>query len=121
MLRGLQSINLNFLLGGVKMLEKQDTTLYCIECDEDTPHKIMYMNDKIKMIKCEQCGKTSGIDENKLYKVYSQETAKEILNKPLKLSQELRENRTKFLFSLPKRIISKPYRVIKEIFQLLDA
>lgn len=101
-------------------MDKYNTQLYCIQCDEETEHKVVYIDGKIKMVKCNQCDTTFGVDENKLLESYTKEKVNDILTKPARLKNEIKEEGTKILFSLPKRIITKPYRVIKEVIRLLE-
>ena len=37
--------------------------LYCLHCNEETEHTIIYEGDTIKRIKCEKCGTELEIDE----------------------------------------------------------
>ncbi|MEC9488565.1 MAG: hypothetical protein UMV23_03665 [Halanaerobium sp.] len=65
-----------------------------------------------------ECGKVYGINRKKLLELYTIETAEYILEEPLKLNDELKKEGATFLLSLPKRIITKPYRIIKEFIEL---
>ncbi len=101
-------------------MDKIDTSLYCVSCDDETSHQVIYLDDEIRMIKCHECSETFGIDRKKLLELYAQDTVREILTKPLRLKEELNNEGPKIVFSLPGRILSKPYRVMKEIFELLE-
>jgi hypothetical protein len=102
------------------MLEKVDTTLYCLNCSEETEHKILYLDNEIKTIECQHCHKTSGIDKKELLKLYTLDSVEHILTEPFKLNEIIKKQGPKFLYSFSRRILSKPYRVMKDIFAILD-
>ncbi|WP_143008798.1 bh protein [Halanaerobium congolense] len=101
-------------------MEKVETYLHCVQCDEETEHVVIYLDDEIKSIKCKKCDRVSGIDKKELFELYTVETVEHILKEPLKLNEGIKEDGSKFLFSFSKRLLTKPYRVIKEVFELLE-
>ena len=101
-------------------MEKMDTALYCVKCDEETPHTVIYIHDEIQRIKCNQCDNVHGIDKKELLEHYTVDTVEHILTEPFKLSKQLREKKLSIIFSLPKRILTKPYRIAKEIKELWE-
>lgn len=102
------------------ILEKIDTGLFCLSCNQETNHTITYLDGEIKTIECIKCNKTSGIDKKELLKTYTVNTAEKILAEPFKLNETIKNDGTSILYSLPKRILSKPYRIIKDIFVILE-
>jgi len=42
-----------------------------------------------------------------------------ILTKPYRMTKELEEDLTKFILSLPIRIITKPYRIAREVGEII--
>jgi hypothetical protein len=108
------------LKGEYKTMEKVETYLYCTKCKEETEHIIIYLNKEIKSIKCKKCDKLSGIEKKELLELYTAETVENILKEPLKLNKGIKEHGSKFLFSFSKRLLKKPYKIIKEILELLQ-
>ncbi|AZO94762.1 bh protein [Halocella sp. SP3-1] len=102
------------------MLKKINTNLFCINCNEETEHIILYLDDEIKSIECKKCHRISGIDKNELLELYTIDTVKHILTEPFKLNKKIKEEGSTFLYSFPKRIFSKPYRIVKDIFNILE-
>lgn len=102
------------------MMEKIETYLYCVECDKETEHIVIYLDDEIKSIKCKKCDRVSGIDKKELIEKYTIETAEHILKEPLRLNKRIKEHGSRFLFSFSKRLITKPYRVFNEVLELLE-
>ncbi len=101
-------------------MEKVETALYCVKCDEETPHTITYINDEIQTIKCNKCGSSHGIDKKELLEHYTVDTVEHILTEPFRLSKQLREKKFSILYSLPKRLLTKPYRIAKDIKDILE-
>jgi len=101
-------------------MEKVNTVLYCVKCDEETPHTIIYINDEIQRIKCNKCGSVHGINKKELLEHYTVDTVEHILTEPFKLSKQLREKKFSIITSLPKRLFTKPFRMVKEIKEILD-
>ena len=101
-------------------MEKVDTVLYCVKCQEETPHTIIYIEDEIQRIKCNKCNSVHGINKKELLEHYTVETVEHILTEPFKLSKQLRDKKFSIINSLPKRLLTKPYRIIKEVKEILD-
>lgn len=87
---------------------------YCIHCLDDTPHKILYINDEISKVECEHCHHALELKVD-LMEEFWYELYQRIVNKPKEITKEYKQDLSKFLFSLPIRITSKPYRLLKEL------
>ncbi|MFK3939942.1 bh protein [Alkalihalobacillus sp. NPDC078783] len=98
---------------------QMEADLYCIHCKEEVPHEITYVNNQLKSIECLECRHDLEINLN-LNKEFYEETQKRVATKPKRMTQEYREDLSRFLFSLPVRVISKPYRMFKDIKQSRD-
>ncbi|QKS72456.1 bh protein [Paenalkalicoccus suaedae] len=90
-----------------------EADLYCIDCKEETPHEIVYVQDKISYIRCLECERAIEIDRNLMHE-YGKHMYRSIANKPKQFTEEYRQDLSNFLFKLPVRIISKPYRFAKD-------
>lgn len=101
-------------------MDKYVTDLYCINCQEDTEHTVIYIDDEIRRIKCNKCGRVHGVNKKKMIELYTLETAEHILTEPLKLSKELQAEGASILFSIPRRLLTKPYRVVKDFLEIME-
>ncbi|TSB47250.1 bh protein [Alkalicoccobacillus porphyridii] len=92
---------------------QMEADLYCIHCKEEVLHEITYVNDQLKSIECIECSHDLEFVMD-LDQEFYEETQKRIATKPKRMTQEYREDLSRFLFSLPVRVISKPYRLFKD-------
>jgi len=101
------------------MTEQMKTELFCLHCKKECPHTITYMGKHLKEIKCEECGIHIEIDKLKIMEHYAEDFLERVLNKPHKMTEEMKKGLTSFIKSLPVRIIKKPYRVSKEVLNVI--
>lgn len=94
--------------------------LYCINCNEDTPHEVIYIGENIEKITCLECNTYLEIDKNLALSNYAVDIFKRVSSKPERMSKEIKEDLSKFLSSIPARIVTKPYRMIKEYRKLKE-
>jgi hypothetical protein len=95
------------------------TNLYCLHCEKETPHLITYVSDYLHKIECSVCNTILRIDKEKILKFYTSNVLKRLFTKPERLTDELRKDMSALLTSLPFRIVSKPYRMAKELFDII--
>lgn len=93
-------------------MHEMEAKLFCIQCNEETEHIILYINNEITSVKCEDCQREVGIKVD-IMKEFYKELYEHISTKPTRLSEEYKQDLSKFLSRLPIRIISKPYRLIR--------
>lgn len=93
-----------------------EADLYCIHCKEDVPHSITYINDKLTHVGCEICGKSVDVEINPTREFYK-EVYKRVSSKPARITEEYKQDLSHFLLSIPKRVISKPYRLMKDLHE----
>jgi len=95
-----------------------EATLYCLTCLNDTVHEVTYVDNILYEVRCEECNKkhsrVSDI-QKELYLNYLER----ILSKPKRVKQEARGNLPHFLFSLPYRVMSKPFRAYSEFRDII--
>jgi len=91
-----------------------EAELYCIHCREESPFTITYINDKLKTICCTQCHHAIDVRLD-LQKEFKQEWQNRILSKPSRMTTEYKDDLSQFLFTLPIRLASKPYRLYQDI------
>lgn len=102
------------------MLTKVETELTCSQCDEETIHTMVYLNDEIYKITCQECGKSNSFYKRHPYQHYMLSTAKRLLREPAKWNREIQRQGASFLFSLPRRVLTKPYRMVSEFSEYLE-
>ncbi|MCK4248575.1 MAG: bh protein [Candidatus Omnitrophica bacterium] len=101
------------------MTEHIKTELFCLHCNKECPHTITYLGNHLKEVKCEECGIQLEIDKLKIMEHYAEDFLERVLSKPQKLTEEIKKGLTTFMKSLPVRIIKKPYRVSKEVLDII--
>lgn len=95
-------------------IKRMNTELYCIHCKEEVEHSITYINSKIKSVKCLECHHKMEINID-VNREFYKEIYKRISSKPERITKEYREDLSHFLFSLPVRVVTKPYRILKDV------
>jgi hypothetical protein len=91
-----------------------ESDLYCITCSDETPHIITYVNGNLESVKCEECGRIMKIQRD-IMKEFYKEVYDRISTKPARITTEYKEDLSRFLYKLPIRVISKPYRVMSDL------
>jgi len=79
---------------------------------------VYYVSGILRKVKCEKCGNSFDLEREKLLRYYTEEVISRILTKPDRLTEEVKRNFNQFVLSLPFRLLSKPYRVAKEIHEI---
>lgn len=100
------------------MTESYITELYCINCNKKTPHRVEYISGIISKIVCEECGHITDLSKEKLLKYYTENAFSRVISKPERFKKEVKKDFSHFIFSLPFRLLSKPYRVAKEFHDI---
>ena len=101
------------------MIKKIETELFCLHCQRECQHTITYVAGRIKEIRCEECGLAFTIDRNRLLATYMAEALEEVLTLPHQFNEERRQNLTKFLGSLPIRLVSRPWKMTREVVDII--
>ena len=99
--------------------EEAKIVLFCISCNEETPHTVTYIGSYLKSIKCDNCAKKVEIDRRHLRTVFAEDFIDRVLTKPHRMSRELKEAMAYLVPFLPKRLFREPKKVIKEIIEVL--
>ncbi|WP_273124246.1 bh protein [Bacillus weihaiensis] len=97
-------------------IKEMEALLFCVYCKEEVDHSITYVNDKLKNVECLECQHKMEINLN-VNREFYKEIYKRISSKPERMTKEYREDLSHFLYSLPVRVVSKPYRILKDINQ----
>ena len=101
-------------------------TTHCSQCGKEQPHKLVYVGDPekgeifLKKVVCEKCGENVEMDRLKILKSYSKWLGLRIFSKPSQVLEELQEHPRILLKSWPKRVLTKPYRMAREFFEIIE-
>ncbi|OIJ12566.1 hypothetical protein BKP37_14160 [Anaerobacillus alkalilacustris] len=96
-----------------------EVDLYCIQCNEEVPHEIAYLNEKIIRTECLMCKNCVEIIIDPKKEFYKAICIR-IVTKPSRVSNEYKENLNHFLCSLPARVITKPYRLLTDFKEVIE-
>ena len=91
------------------------STLLCLHCDRPTEHVITYVGDRLSSVTCRECGTSLSVDRQKLAERMAADAVERLLTKPKRITEEIRNDLAGFLASLPIRIVTKPYRLAREV------
>lgn len=110
--------------------------LFCVQCNEFTEHIVTYKGERMESVKCQQCEREivmwydkpfqplsdhgQHVYHHNLRKLYSRRFLDRILTKPRRMEEELASDLSVFLVTLPLRIITKPVRLLQEVFLTED-
>ncbi|MFT9494254.1 hypothetical protein [Anaerosolibacter sp.] len=95
-------------------ITKMQAELFCVNCNQDTLHDVIYLEESIERISCTACETTLEIDEKLVLSTYAAALFKRINTKPKRINEEMKNELSKFLCSIPIRLVTKPYRMVKE-------
>lgn len=93
---------------------------YCNGCQKEGTHELVYSNNVLIYAECANCGRVVPFSEETLLTIYAKEMVQRILTKPQRLGQELKRDLRHAILSLPVRVITKPYRLVKEVEEVVD-
>ncbi|MDD2211924.1 MAG: bh protein [Clostridia bacterium] len=93
---------------------------YCNGCKQEGPHFLIYSNNVLLRSECAKCGREIPFCEQTLLTLYAQDIVQRILTKPKRVSEELKKDLHRAILTLPARIITKPYRLVKEVEEVVD-
>ncbi|MCM3216274.1 bh protein [Niallia taxi] len=89
-----------------------EANLFCTHCNNETNHDVVYINEEITSVKCQTCQHEAGMKVDIMKKFYK-ELFEHIATKPSRMTEEYKQDLSKFIARLPIRVISKPYRFIR--------
>ncbi len=101
------------------MTTTMKTELFCLHCNQERLHTIIYLGTYLKEVRCQECGAHIEMDRKRILETYTAEAIDRILTKPHRLTEEVRRNLSNFIKSFPIRIITKPLRVVKEVMEVI--
>lgn len=94
-------------------------TLFCINCNEDTPHTVQYIGSFLRSVSCDSCTKKIEIDRRHLRTVFAEDFIDRILTKPHRMNEDMKKAFATLTPFFPKRLIKEPLQVLREIYEVL--
>jgi hypothetical protein len=94
-------------------------TLFCINCNEETPHTVQYIGSYLRSVSCDNCTKKIEVDRRHLRTVFAEDFIDRILTKPHRMTEDMKRAIAILMPFFPKRLIREPLKVLKEIYEIL--
>lgn len=94
-------------------------TLFCIKCNEETPHTVQYIGSYLRSVSCDRCAKKIEIDRRHLRTVFAEDFIDRILTKPHRMNEDMKRALATLTPFFPKRLFKEPLQVLREIYEVL--
>ncbi|WP_058234492.1 hypothetical protein [Devriesea agamarum] len=91
----------------------EESFLRCTVCDRVADHVVIYAGRLVTEIKCTGCGAITRLDVSE---EYLPDLGDRIRTKPRRLWRRLRRDPGELATSLPRRTLSKPWRMVGEFW-----
>ena len=99
--------------------EINSITLFCVNCNEETPHTVQYIGSYLRSVTCDNCSKKIEIDRRHLRTVFAEDFIDRLLTKPHRISQDMKRAFATLMPFFPKRLFLEPLQVLREIYGIL--
>ena len=99
--------------------EINNITLFCVNCNEETPHTVQYIGSYLRSVSCDNCSKKIEIDRRHLRTVFAEDFIDRLLTKPHRINEDMKRAFATMLPFFPKRIFLEPLQVFREIYGIL--
>ena len=94
-------------------------TLFCVNCNEETPHTVQYIGSYLRSVSCDKCTRKIEIDRRHLRTVFAEDFIDRILTKPHRINEDMKKAFATLLPFFPKRLFLEPLQVFREIYGIL--
>jgi hypothetical protein len=92
-----------------------DASLDCPTCMNETIHEVRYVAGLLNRIRCVRCGQHWQMARHAAEEAYLRQLVSRVATKPLRLGLEAGRHPIVFAFSLPRRVVTKPWRIASEV------
>jgi hypothetical protein len=99
--------------------EINSITLFCVNCNEETPHTVQYIGSYLRSITCDNCSKKIEIDRRHLRTVFAEDFIDRLLTKPHRINEDMKKAFATLMPFFPKRLFLEPLQVFREIYGIL--
>lgn len=97
---------------------RREAVLTCTRCEAEAVQEIVYLDDWIVRVACTICGCAVSQSLGTLRHRYLGRLPRRILTKPWRLGAEFRDQPQAFVRSLPERAARKPLRLTRDLLIL---
>jgi hypothetical protein len=94
-------------------------TLFCVNCNEETPHTVQYIGSYLRSVTCDKCSKKIEIDRRHLRTVFAEDFIDRLLTKPHRINEDMKKAFATLMPFFPKRLFLEPLQVFREIYGIL--
>ena len=105
---------------------EQEASLWCVNCQEETPHHVHYVAGLLHWVRCERCRQRWDVNHLlllslycRMFPGYCRMFPGRITTKTLRVGVEVRRHPLRFAASLPKRVLTKPLQIVDEAVDLV--
>jgi hypothetical protein len=99
--------------------EINNITLFCVNCNEETPHTVQYIGSYLRSVACDNCSKKIEIDRRHLRTVFAEDFIDRLLTKPHRINEDMKKAFATLMPFFPKRLFLEPLQVFREIYGIL--
>ena len=99
--------------------EINSITLFCVNCNEETPHTVKYIGSYLRSVTCDNCSKKIEIDRRHLRTVFAEDFIDRLLTKPHRINEDMKKAFATLMPFFPKRLFLEPLQVFREIYGIL--
>ena len=99
--------------------EINNITLFCVNCNEETPHTVQYIGVYLRSVTCDKCSKKIEIDRLHLRTVFAEDFIDRLLTKPHRINEDMKKAFATLMPFIPKRLFMEPLQVFREIYGIL--
>lgn len=96
-----------------------DTTLFCTGCNEETPHRIVYLGRRLAQARCGACGHETGMTREEVFSDFVGEVFLHLLKLPRHVRRELRSDFAHAVQTLPSQMVRMPFRMARDFTRLV--
>ncbi len=93
---------------------EMNATLFCVNCDKETTHRVSYNEGQISEITCAECKMAIHLNQQYIKEHIKEDFISRVLSKPARMTREMEIDLSAFIRYLPYRIVTKPFRVYQE-------
>jgi hypothetical protein len=106
---------LNVTAPRITGLLRIEAALECPTCLNETVHEVRYVAGLLNQIRCVRCGQQWQMARHAVEEAYLRQLVSRLATKPIRMGLEAGRHPIDFAFSLPRRVVTKPWRIASEV------
>ncbi len=100
------------------MKVENEAILTCSNCRVEGRHGLLYLSDRIRASRCDNCGYTQSFS-GRIYAAYAGDVAGRVVALPLKLARQALRNPLR-IFGWPVKALRKPFDILGEVGEVTN-